>query len=34
VLAGMIEIHDLDGSREYFLRSVPDPFCTVAHDLA
>src|SRR5882724_4962808 len=32
VLSGVIEIHDLDGSREYFLRQVPDPFRTVSHD--
>src|SRR6266550_5188947 len=32
VLSSVIEIHDFGGSREYFLRPVPDPFRTVSHD--
>src|SRR2546427_576017 len=32
MLSGVIKIHDFGGSREYFLRPVPDPFRTVSHD--
>ena len=32
VLSGVIEIHDLDGSRKLFLGQVPDPFRAISHD--
>src|SRR5947207_7416683 len=32
VVSGVIKIYDFGGSREYFLRPVPDPFRTVSHD--
>jgi hypothetical protein len=31
VLSGVIEIHDLDGSRKLFLGQVPDPFRAISH---
>jgi hypothetical protein len=32
VLSGVLEIHDLDGSRKLFLGQVPDPFRAISHD--
>ena len=32
MLAGMIEVDDLDGIVKVFIRNVPDPWCSISED--